>query len=602
MAFMNQSPFSPFPERLAALRAAIKAQGLDGFLVPLSDEYLGEYVPPRARRLAFMTGFTGTYGFLAVLLDQAAFFTDSRYTLQAARQVPRELYEIFDVAQTAPTDWLTDRACAGMKIGFDPRLHSVRQIERIEAALLKRNASLAPVEENPVDPLWTDRPPALLAPIVPHETAYAGKSAAAKRAEIGAILRKKNANAAILTDPSSIAWLLNVRGGDVPLAPLPLSTAIARADGSVDWFVDPRKASASLDEAIGYEVTRHEEGDLAGALFRLGEAQSRVLLDPDKTPYFILSLLRHAGCEVERGEDPCALPKACKNETEIEGMRAAHRRDGAALVKFLAWIDSQAPEGRLSELSVEEKLLAFRAEGNLFKGPSFETIAGAGPNGAVVHYRADATSNAPVVSGSFLLVDSGGHYLDGTTDVTRTIPIGTVSAEMRDRYTRVLKGLIALASIRFPEGTTGAELDVLARQFLWAEGLDYGHGTGHGVGSYLCVHEGPQSISRRGDTPLKPGMVLSNEPGYYKAGHYGIRLENLQLVVEIAGLGDPDKKTFGFETLTLAPFDRRALAFDLLTKEERVWLNVYHARVLKTLRPQLDAQTAAWLETATAEV
>ncbi len=596
---MNQPALSSHESKLQALRAEIKKAGLDGYLVPMADEYQNEYVPPCARRIEYLTGFTGSAALVAVLADKAAFFTDSRYTLQAEKQVASNLFTLFDVSKKVPSEWLCENLLAHMKIGFDPALHTARQIERLENALLKLCASLTPVESNLVDLIWPDRPAPEIAPIVAHETAYAGKDSLLKRKEIAEEIKKKGASAAILTDPSSIAWLLNVRGGDVPMTPLPLSKAIVRADASVEWFVNPRKIPQGFEKHLGPDILRYEETAFNSALSRLGEARNCVLIDPDETPYGVLSTLRQAGATIEKAENPCALPRACKNQTEIEGMRAAHRRDGAALVKFMAWFDQAAPDGHITELDAEEKLAAFRAEGSLYKGPSFETIAGAGANGAIVHYRARKDTNAPIKSGQFLLLDSGAQYLDGTTDVTRTIPIGEVSPEMKDRFTRVLKGHIALSNIRFPEGTSGAELDVLARQFLWNEGLDYGHGTGHGVGSYLCVHEGPQSISRRGDAPLRPGMVISNEPGYYKAGAYGIRHENLVAVIELFEIGNKDCKMFGFETLTLAPFDRRAILAEMLTKAERDWLNAYHARVQKALLPQLDAPTGAWLKEAT---
>jgi len=598
--FLAPGLSSPLFERLEALRAAIKTAGLDGFLVPMADEYQNEHVPASAQRVAYLTAFTGSAAFVIVMLDRAVFFTDSRYTLQAAVQVPSTLYTLLDVAKTTPTEWLEENATAQMKIGFDPTLHTAKQIERMEVVLLKHNASLSPTDQNLVDTIWTDRPAAPCAPIVTHEIAYAGKGSAAKRGELAEKLEEKGLAAAIITDPSSIAWLLNIRGGDVPLVPLPLSRAILRADATVEWFVDSRKCSPELDMYLGENIVRNEETAFAAALKQLGETQSPVLVDPDEASYSVVSLLREAGAVIERGEDPCVMPRACKNQTELEGMRSAHRRDGAALVKLMAWFDQEAPSGKLTELEVEEKLGAFRAESELSRGPSFDTIAGAGANGAIVHYRATPETNAKIRPGSFLLLDSGGHYLDGTTDVTRTLPVGEVSQEMKERYTLVLKGLIALASVRFPEGTAGADIDVLARQYLWAEGLDYGHGTGHGVGSYLCVHEGPQAISRRSDTPLRPGMVLSNEPGYYKARHYGIRLENLQFVIEQFDLSNAERKILGFETLTLAPFDRRAILKEQLTVAERDWLDAYHIRVCKALRPQLDEATISWLKEATA--
>ncbi len=590
----------PFHDRLQALRTGLKTQGLDGFLVPMTDEYQNEYVAPYAKRIKFLTGFTGSAAFVIVLMDRAAFFTDSRYTLQAQEQLPAGLYTLLDMTKKTLGEWLEENLLSQMTLGFDPTLHTVKQIERLELAALKRNAHLTPVQDNPLDALWQDRPQAPCEPIVAHDTTYAGKPSVTKRHELGDTLQKKNVQAAVITDPASVAWLLNMRGGDVPYTPLPLSTAILRADGSVEWFVDPRKIAHSLDRTLGGEITRHAPDDFPAALRRLAEAKARVLIDPDETSYATIALLRKAGAPLVYESDPCALPRACKNNTEIDGMRAAHRRDGAALVKLLAWLDQNAPQGDLTEIDVEEKLTAFRASGTLYRGPSFATIAGSGPNGAIVHYRAKQETCRKLDQGSFLLLDSGAQYLDGTTDVTRTIPIGEITPEMRDRYTRVLKGHIAMASIRFPAGTSGAELDVLARQYLWEVGLDYGHGTGHGVGSYLGVHEGPQSLSRRGTVVLAPNMVLSNEPGYYKAKHYGIRLENLQYVVELFEISSPEMAMLGFEPLTLVPFDRRAIVVEALSPQEKNWLNAYHARVAKALRPQLDEASAAWLTTATA--
>lgn len=593
---------SPFHDRLQALRSSLKAQGLDGFLVPMADEYQNEYVAPYAKRIKFLTGFTGSAAFVIVLMDRAAFFTDSRYTLQAQEQLPTGLYTLFDTAKKTPIEWLEETLLSQMTLGFDPTLHTAKQIKRIEIAALKRNARLMPMIENPIDVLWIDKPPAPCAPIVAHDTTYAGKASITKRHELGDALQKKNLNATVITSPASVAWLLNVRGGDVPYTPLPLSTAILRADGSAEWFVEPRKVAPGLDRTLGTEITRHPQDDFPAALRRLGEAKARVLVDPDETSHATIALLREAGATLVQGSDPCLLPRACKNNTEIDGMRAAHRRDGAALVKLLAWLDQTAPQGGMTEIDVEEKLTELRATGTLYRGPSFATIAGSGPNGAIVHYRAQKDTCRTLDQGSFLLLDSGAQYLDGTTDVTRTIPIGEITPEMRERYTRVLKGHIAMASIRFPEGTSGAELDVLARQYLWEVGLDYGHGTGHGVGSYLGVHEGPQSLSRRGTTALAPNMVLSNEPGFYKAKHYGIRLENLQYVVELFEISSPEMKMLGFEPLTLAPFDRRAIAVEILSQKEKAWLDAYHARVAKALRPQLDEVSAKWLTAATASL
>lgn len=594
---------SPFHERLASLRTQIKGLALDGFLVPMADAYLNEYIPPSDARIEFLTGFTGSSAFVIVLATSAAFFTDSRYTLQAENQVPLDLYAVFDVAQKMPVAWLKENLRAQMRIGFDPRLHSAKQIERYEAAALAAGARLTPVDTNPVDTIWPARPETPLTPIAAHDATYAGKGSLLKRQEVAQTLRDKNVNAAILTDPSSVAWLLNVRGNDVPHTPLPLSFAILRSDGTAEWYVDPRKVSKSLERHLGSDITVYHEKEFTTGLRRLGEAKCRVMIDPDGSSYSFVDQLRQSGAIIEACEDPCALPRACKNTTEIDGMRAAHRRDGAAVTRLLAWVDLSLEKGvRLTEMDVAEKLAAFRAEGQLYRGASFDTIAGSGPNGAIVHYRASEETNRPLDANSFLLLDSGAQYLDGTTDITRTLPTGELTSEMKDRYTRVLKGHIALAMVRFPAGTCGAELDVLARQYLWEAGLDYGHGTGHGVGSYLSVHEGPQSISRRGTAPLRTGMVLSNEPGFYKPKHYGIRLENLQYVVELFEISTTEMKMYGFEPLTLAPFDRRAINVEMLSKAERDWLNAYHARVNKTLRPQIDEATGVWLSKMTAVI
>jgi Xaa-Pro aminopeptidase len=588
--------------RLKALRAGMQKAGYDGFFVPMADEYQSEYVPDSARRIEFLTGFTGSAGFIVVLKDKAAFFTDGRYTLQASQQVPAALFEILDTGAKLPSEWLAENAKPGMKLAFDPWLHTEEGVERLKKAAAKAEAKLVPAESNPLDAIWHDRPAAPAELIHPHAVAYAGKSSADKRREIADELKKAGLAAAVIADPASVAWLLNVRGGDVPDTPLPLSFAIIRDDGKVKWFVDPRKITSELPKHLGDGIETCDPGLLPDALDRIAKEPKPIRVDPAETAYQIIERLRAGGAKLDFGEDPCVLPKACKNAVEVEGMKAAHRRDGAALTSFLAWLESAAAKGDLTEIEAAEKLATFRAGKDHYKGPSFPTIAGAGPNGAIVHYHATQATNRTLKSGEFFLLDSGGQYLDGTTDVTRTIAIGKVSAEMRDRFTRVLKGHIALASVRFPDGTTGAELDALARRYLWAAGLDYNHGTGHGVGSYLGVHEGPQGISRRSKVPLKPGMIVSNEPGYYKAGAYGIRIENLQVVIEPAELAGGARKMYGFETITMAPIDRNAIDASMLTEEERIWLDAYHARARETLRPMVDETAAHWLERATVPI
>ncbi len=593
---------SPFASHLQDLRAGLLSQGLDGFLVPMADSYLNEYVPPSDRRIAFLSGFTGSFAFILVIADKAAFFTDSRYTLQAEEEISSDLFELYDTAQKTPSAWMKENLFDTLKIGFDPRLHSTSQIEQFQKALQGTSVKLKPLSQNPIDALWKDRPAPRCEPIIPHDKKYTGKESSIKREKIAQELKKRNFSATVLTDPTSIAWLLNIRGGDVPDIPLPLCRAIVKSDRSANLFMDPEKLSEDLHHHLGHEITIYKEEDFVIALDQLGRTKSRVLIDPTLTPHIYTDRLLQSGAMIERGDDLCALPRACKNPTEIDGMRAAHRRDGAALVKLLAWLDNVIHLGKTTELDVNEKLEAFRAEGSLHKGRSFPTIAGSGPNGAIVHYRPSEKTNRRLDPNSFLLIDSGGQYLDGTTDVTRTIATGTLTHEMRERFTRVLKGHIALASIHFPEGTSGADLDILARQYLWEIGEDYGHGTGHGVGSYLSVHEGPQGISHNSRTKLRAGMVLSNEPGFYKAGFYGIRHENLQYVTQLPDISSPKQKMLGFEPLTLVPFDRRGIIVDMLTQAEKEWLNAYHVRVEKALRPQLDNESSAWLLEATALV
>ena len=585
--------------RLAALRAELARRGLDGFVVPLSDEHQGEYVARRSQRLAWLTGFTGSAGMAIVLAGRAALFVDGRYTLQAAAQVDGSLYEHRHVSDEPADAWLREHLSADAALGYDPRLHGAQGRDRLAAPCKAVGARLVPCEDNPIDALWVEQPPPPLGPIAPHPVRFAGTEGGEKRQTIAARLAEKSADAAVLSAPDSIAWLLNVRGADVANSPLPHSFAIVHGEGDVDWFVDRRKLLPEVSAHLGKAVSIEAPDALAGVLDGLAEAGKTVLIDEAATPVWMVDRLTEGGVKVIRGADPCALPKACKNDAELAGIRAAHRRDGAALTRFLAWL-AAAPPGSVTELDAVARLAAMRTGGEHFRGPSFDTISGAGPNGAIVHYRVTAETNRTLEQGTLYLVDSGGQYLDGTTDVTRTVAIGTPTPEHRDRFTRVLRGHIALATARFPRGTTGAQLDTLARQFLWQAGLDYDHGTGHGVGHYLNVHEGPQRISRLGSgAALQPGMVVSNEPGYYKTGAYGIRIENL---VAVTAVDASDDGFLGFETLTLAPIDRALVEPAMLTADERGWLDAYHARVAETLAPLLedDAATLAWLKTATA--
>jgi Xaa-Pro aminopeptidase len=587
----------PCAERLRLLRRELGARGLDGFIVPRADEHQGEYVPPRGQRLAWLTGFTGSAGLAIVLAERAALFVDGRYTLQAAQQVDGRSFEIHHLIEEPPAHWLGDALAAGAVLGYDPWLHTPNEVDRFRSAAERRGATLRAVADNPLDKVWTDRPAAPLAPVLPHALSFAGESAAAKRARLGQVLAEDGVVAAVLTMPESIAWLLNIRGGDVPHTPLPLSFAILRRDGSVELFIDRRKLAPGLERHLGNAVTLVPPERLGPALAALAAEGGRVQVDPATAASWIVDRLAAAGADIHRAADPCLLPKACKNPVEIDGTRAAHRRDGAALTRFLAWLAREAPKGELAEIAASDRLEALRREGEYFRDLSFPTISGAGSNGAIVHYRALPENEKRLDPGSLYLLDSGAQYLDGTTDVTRTVAIGEPSAEMRDRFTRVLKGHIALALARFPQGTTGTQLDAFARRGLWQAGLDYDHGTGHGVGSYLGVHEGPQRISKAASTQaLLPGMIVSNEPGYYKTGAYGIRVENLVLVQPAAG---GERAMLGFETLTLAPIDRTLIEPALLEDEEIAWLDAYHARVREVLTPLVDAETAAWLAAAT---
>ncbi len=586
--------------RVAELRAELARRGVHGFLVPRADEHQGEYVPARARRLTWLTGFTGSAGLAVVLPETAAVFVDGRYTLQAAAEVDGAVFEHHHLIDDPPPGWIAKALKPGEILGYDPWLHTVGEIERLRGAAEQAGGSLRPLDSNPLDAIWRDQPPAPLAPVVPHDLRFAGESAGAKRRAIGEALARERIDAAVVTAPDSIAWLLNIRGGDVPHTPLPLSFALIAADGSVELFIDRRKLTPATFPHLGNGVSVRDPAQFGPALDALGAAHRRVQVDPASAAAWIFERLQSTGAQIHRGADPCLIPKASKNAVELDGTRAAHRRDGAALARFFAWLSHEAPKGTLREIAASDRLEAFRRQGENFRDLSFDTISGAGSNGAIVHYHATPKTEKTLEPGTLYLVDSGGQYLDGTTDVTRTVAIGTPTAEMRDRFTRVLKGHIALAMCRFPKGTTGSQLDALARHALWQVGLDFDHGTGHGVGSYLNVHEGPHRISKMPNTqPLLPGMIVSDEPGYYKTGAYGIRIENL-VVVTPAPVKDAERELLGFETLTLAPIDRALVERALMTADEIAWLDAYHARVRREIGPLVDAETRVWLEAATA--
>lgn len=587
-------------QRLASLRAELKAKGYAGLIVPLTDEYQSEYVPLRAQRLSWLTGFTGSAGLAIVLADKAAVWSDGRYTLQLAAQVDGALFERLHISDQPASDWLKANLKAGDRLAYDPWLHTEGGVKTFTAACTAVGAALVAADSNPIDAVWTDQPPAPLGPVRVQDLALAGRSPADKRAEIARGLKDRKADAVVLTLPESIAWLLNIRGSDVPHTPLPLSMGVVHSDGGVDLYIDPRKLDDTVRKHLS-DVRLHDATAFSAALTALGEARKTVQVDPATSGSYVLQRLETAGAVLVRSEDPCLLPKACKTEAELEGTRAAHRRDGAAVSKFLRWLDQEAARGGIDEIKAADKLQSFRRLSNELRDLSFSTISGAGANGAIVHYRVTPGTNKPLERGTLYLVDSGGQYPDGTTDITRTVAVGEPSEEMRDRFTRVLKGHIALAVAKFPEGTAGQQLDALARYALWQAGLDYDHGTGHGVGSYLSVHEGPQRIAKLGSmVPLKPGMIISNEPGYYKANGYGIRIENLIVVRVETEKAENGKRWFGFETITRAPIDRRLIALDLLTPAEVTWINAYHALVWEEIAPLVDDATRAWMKQATA--
>ena len=594
----DRSDAATVAPRLAALRVELAKRGLDGFVVPHSDEYQGEYLPASAERLAWLTSFTGSAGAAVVLKDKAAVFVDGRYTLQVRAQTDTSQFEPRDLVAEGPQGWIPDHLPQGAKLGFDPWLSTANSVAGLRQAAERAGGTLVACDSNPIDAVWSDRPSPPMDPAVPHAFNLAGEDSAAKRARVAESLKKAKADAAVLTLCDSVCWLFNIRGSDVPHTPFVLAFAILHADGTADLFLDEAKRGADLAAHLGDGVRLAPAAAFTTALDAM--KGKTVLADPASAAAAIFDRLNKAGAKVKQAPDPCQLPKACKNALELEGTRKAHVRDGGALSRFLCWFAREAPNGALTEIAAAEALEGFRRATNYLSDLSFDSISGAGANGAIVHYRVTRSTNAPIRNDQMFLIDSGAQYPDGTTDVTRTVIVGQPTAEMRDRFTRVLKGHIALATARFPEGTIGMQLDSFARRPLWEAGLDYDHGTGHGVGSYLSVHEGPQNISKRPvSQPLLPGMICSNEPGYYKAGEYGIRIENLVVVTEPKPMPDGERPMMGFETITLAPIDLNLVEPGLLTDSERIWLNAYHARVLEALRPLADEETRAWLEKAT---
>lgn len=596
---------SSYADRLAALRAQLQADRLDGFVVPLTDEHLSEYVGDYAKRLEWLTGFAGSAGSAAVLLDQAAMFVDGRYTLQVRRQVSADHWQYQDVPQTSVAEWLKARAPEGSRIGYDPWLHTRGWVKAAREALAGNGAALVAVTANPIDRVWPDRPPMSAAPLVVQDDALAGRSATDKLAGIARELSEAGLDATVMTALDSIAWTFNLRGSDVAHTPVGLAFAIVHADATADLFVAPEKIPPVVARHLGEAVRLHPREDFAPALAAL--RGRRIATDPERAVAAVFEALEQGGATPVPLRDPAVLAKAIKNETEIAGQRAAQARDGAALSCFLHWLSVEAPKGGLTEIAASDRLHAFREATGKLMDLSFDTISGAGPDGAVIHYKASPETDRRIAPNSVYLCDSGGQYVDGTTDVTRTVWIGPDAPprEIRDRFTRVLQGHIALARAIFPAGTRGSQLDTLARQYLWSAGLDYAHGTGHGVGAYLAVHEGPQRIAKGaggqagGDEPLAPGMFLSNEPGYYQPDAYGIRIENL-ILVEARAIAGAEAPMLGFETLTFAPIDRTLIDPAMLDAGQRAWLDDYHAEVVRRIGPRLTGEAKAWLEAACA--
>jgi Xaa-Pro aminopeptidase len=597
-SFEEQSDPATVAARVAALRKAMVALGLSGFVIPRSDQHQGEYVPACDERLAFITGFTGSAGSAVVLADKAALIVDGRYTLQSAAQTDTDVVIPVQMANQSQEAWIEANLPPGGVLGFDPWVHTPDQVKKLEAAALRAGGTLKGVSPNPIDTIWPDRPAPPAAPVVPYPDKFAGETSSAKIVRVREALVKAKVGALVVSDPHNMCWLLNMRGGDVPHTPLALCYGIIKASGPVKLFIHPAKLSpAMVDDLIG-TCQPFAPSELAAALDELGKAGLTVRLEAASAASSIRDRIEAAGGKADIGADPIALMKAAKNTTELAGSRAAHRRDGAAVTRFLSWFATEAPKGDLTEIDAAIELERFRRETNVLREISFGSISGVGPNAALPHYRVTAASNRRIEPGIFL-IDSGGQYEDGTTDITRTLAVGEPSVDMRRHYTLVLKGHIAISRAVFPKGTSGAQLDALARLPLWEAGLDFDHGTGHGVGAYLSVHEGPQRISKLGHTTLEVGMILSNEPGYYREGHYGIRIENL-IVVEPRQIEGAEREMFGFETVTLCPYERALIDVALLSPAERGWIDSYHVRVFGELGPLVGAGEEAWLKAACA--
>ena len=592
------NPPLPIADRLQRLKSTLSASDLDGLIVPLTDEHRNEYIPDARQRLAWLTGFTGSAGTLVVLGERAVLFVDGRYTVQAEQQLDPDLFERAHLIDTPPAKWLGQNLTAGQRLAYDANLHVKAEVERFQKACDKTGAELVALDTNPIDAIWPGQPPMPIAPLDTLDIRYAGESSEDKRTRMGKKVEEAGADVSVIGAPDSIAWLLNIRGNDVPFNPLTLGFAFLHKDGAVEFFLDERKLEPGQNLGNGVSIQAIQDFDKA--LDYLGKQKKAVLADPAWTNVKLTKRLAAAGARIVEDSEPCILAKAVKNETELQGARNAQIRDGASVTRFLAWLgDTIARGDKVTELEAAAALEAERKKDPLYRGPSFDTISAAGPNAALAHYRVNEESNRTLQAGSLYLVDSGGQYPDATTDVTRTVAIGEPSGEMRRHYTLVLKGHIALDRIRFPAGTSGAQIDAFARAPLWQAGLDFDHGTGHGIGSFLCVHEGPARIAKSGTVPLKPGMILSNEPGYYRTGAYGIRIENLVIVQEIETPKGGERDLLGFENLTRVPLDRRLIETSILTHDERAWIDAYHDLVRRDLEPLLDDGAKAWMTLAT---
>ena len=602
-SFDSPSTTEDTRSRVDNLRKHMRAEKIDAYLVPRADEYQGEYVPPQSERLRWLTGFSGSAGFAIVAKKAAALFVDGRYTLQARNEIDTRLFEVNQIPQSKLSDWVPKNLSKNCVIGFDPKLHTINEITRLTVALNPHEVKLKPIaRKNLVDQIWDKRDvKRTIQKISVHPIEFTGISHTDKIADIQKELTKQKQDVAILTMTDSVSWLFNIRGQDIAHNPVVLAFSIIPAKGKCQLFIAPEKLTPEVRDHLQPVAKIYKPSELSRRLNHLKNANARARIDPTTAAYWFKTRLTKN--QTVFAPDPCLKKKAIKNDVEIDGARRAHLRDGVAVTRFLHWLENEIASPRpVDEISAAKKLEQFRAQSNALREISFDTIAGSGPNGAIIHYRVNKATNRNLNKGELFLVDSGAQYQDGTTDITRTVAIGKPTREMCDRFTRVLKGHIAIATAKFPVGSRGIDLDPFARRALWDEGLDYDHGTGHGVGSYLCVHEGPISISRKGMLPLKPGMILSNEPGYYKESHFGIRIENLILVVRAPSTPKSEREILTFETLTLAPIDRNLIAVPLLTIDERDWVNTYHRHVFKKLSPKLDKMTRSWLKTATAEV